>query len=146
LERPAAKTGLLFLGSYSSFGFVFWPCGSVQLPVGLKSDFEVRVLGVEGDFFDFGFPYIAGKGILDVPDAIGNIVGRALGEHFNGALRCVADKAGQLIAIGYTKSGEAKADTLDLADKNYMFSGHFSYCVLRIAYIVLRIQTNNIIS
>jgi hypothetical protein len=52
--------------------FLFWPDDS------LKGDFEVHVLGVDGDFFYPGVSYIAGK-------------------------------------------GEAKANTLDPADENYLF-------------------------
>jgi len=84
--------------------------------------------------FDFGFSYIAGKGFFDVSDAMGDVVGGALGKHLHSAARAVADKAGQLVAVGYTKSGEAKADTLDSAGENYMFGGlaHFSYRVSKL--------------
>ena len=78
-------------------------------------------MGVDGDFFDFGFSYIAGKGLLYFSDAIVYIRIRALGKHPDSTIMTVADKTGQLMTVGCVKSGEAKADTLDSADENYMF-------------------------
>ena len=93
----------------------------------LIGNFEIHVSGVNGDFFDFGFSYIAGEGFFDVSDAIVYIRIRARGEHFYSTIRTVADRTGQLMTVGYVKSGEAKADTLDSADENYMFGclAHF---------------------
>ena len=95
--------------------FLFW------LDDSLEGNFEVHVLGVNGYFFDLCISYVAGKGALYFPDTVVNICIRALGEHFYSTIMTVADKAGQLMTVGYVKSGEAKADTLDSADENYMF-------------------------
>jgi len=93
----------------------------------LKCYFEFQVLWVNGDFFDLCISYVAGKGGLYFPDAVVNICIRALGEHFHSTIMTIADEAGQLIAIGYVISGEAKADTLDPAGEHYMFGtlAHF---------------------
>ena len=105
----------------------------------LKSDFEVCILGVGGYFFDFGVSDIAGEGIFYVPEAIVNIIGTALCEHLNNAVRHISDEAGQWITIGYPESGKAKADTLDIAGENYMFGylPHQAYLVLKV--IALRL-------
>ncbi len=66
----------------------------------LVGNFEIHVSGVDGDFFDFGFSYIAGKGSFDVSDAIVYIRIGALGQHLDSTIRTVADKAGQLINVG----------------------------------------------
>ena len=101
--------------------FLFW------LDDSLEGNFEIHVSGVNGDFFDFGFSYIAGEGFFDVSDAIVYIRIRALGKHLDSTIRTVADRTGQLMTVGYVKSSEAKADTLDSADENYMFGclAHF---------------------
>ncbi len=93
----------------------------------LKGYFEFHVLGVNGDFFDLCISYVAGKGFFNVSDAIVYIRIRALGKHLDSTIRTVADTTGQLMTVGYVKSSEAKADTLDSADKNYMFGclAHF---------------------
>ena len=93
----------------------------IWLDDSLICDFKVEVCRIDGDFFDFGVSYIAGKGILYFPDAIVNIFIRALGKHLNGAVGAVSDEAGQLVAIGYMISGETKTDSLDSTDENYMF-------------------------
>ena len=77
LEGPAAVQA-----------FLFW------LDDGLKGNSEFSVLGFEGDFFNFGFSYIAGKRTFYFPDTIIYVCSRALGKHLNGAVRAVADKAG----------------------------------------------------
>jgi hypothetical protein len=107
-----------------------------------KSYFEVFVLGVERDLFDFGFSDITSESIPDVPEEIVNIVRSALGEHLNGAVQEVANPACQRITIGYVVDGEAKANTLHAAYENYTFCGlaHFSYRVLRISYCVLGLK------
>ncbi len=74
--------------------FLFW------LDDILEGNFEIHVLGVDGDFFDFGFSYIAGKGFFDVSDASSNVIGGALGQHLDSAIGAVADKAGQLMTVG----------------------------------------------
>ena len=66
----------------------------IWLDDSLIGNFEVEVLRVNGDFFDFGLSYIAGKGVLSFPDAVVNICIGALGKHLNGAVGAVADKAG----------------------------------------------------
>jgi len=53
----------------------------------LKSDFEVFVLRVGGDFFDFGFSNIAAKVFFYIPDAIVDRLRRTLGEHLNDTIR-----------------------------------------------------------
>jgi len=74
--------------------FQFFAVASQQLIVcGLKSDFEVFVLRVWRDFFDFGFPDIFAKFFFYVPDAIVDCLSRTLGKHLNGTIRQVADKA-----------------------------------------------------
>jgi hypothetical protein len=95
--------------------------------LGLKGDFEVEVLGIDGDFFYFCISYIAGKGALYFPDAVVDICIRALSKHLHSAIRAVADEAGQLVAIGYVKSSETKTDSLDSADENYMFGALAHY-------------------
>jgi len=62
--------------------------------LGLKGNFEVHILGVDGDFFYPGLSYIAGKGLLCFPDTVVNTCSRALGKHLHGTVRAVADKAG----------------------------------------------------
>ena len=59
-----------------------------------KGDFEVYALGVESKFLDFGFSYVTGKRLIYVGKAMGDVIGAALGEHLNRAVRQVADKAG----------------------------------------------------
>ena len=88
----------------------------------LKGDFEGFVLVVGGGVLDFGFGYIVGEGFLYVPDAASDVVGISLGEHFDGSIRQISDKAGQFVSVGYVKRGKTKADTLYAARKNYMFS------------------------
>jgi len=63
------------------------------------------------------------------------IFGFSLGEHLNAAIRQVADKAGQLMSIGNPVSGEAKADALHLAGKDYVFGGLVH---IRISWFVIR--------
>jgi hypothetical protein len=100
----------------------------------LESDFEVGMLGVGRDLFDSGFSDITCEGVLYVAEAGINVVRRALGEHFDGAIKEVADVAGQAVTICDIVSGETEADALDSADEDYTFCGlaHFSYFVLRI--------------
>lgn len=82
---------------------------------------------INGDFFDFGLSNVAGKGILYFLDTVVNTCIRALGKHLDSAVRQVADKTGQLMAVGYMISSETKADTLNPADENYLFGdlAHF---------------------
>jgi hypothetical protein len=87
----------------------------------LEGNLEICVSGIDGDFFDFVLSYVAGEGFLDVPDAGSDIIVRALGEHFDSTIRTVSDKTGQPVSVGYVKSSVSKADTLNPADKNYMF-------------------------
>jgi hypothetical protein len=68
---------------------------------------------------------MAGIIFLDVLDAIVNVVGSALGEHFDRAVRQVADEAGKLVTAGHPVSGKAKSDTLDPADEYYVPGNHF---------------------
>jgi len=56
----------------------------------LKSDFEVFVPRVGRDFFDFGLSDVTCEGVIDVAEAIVNVIRRALGEHLNGAIQDVA--------------------------------------------------------
>ena len=74
--------------------FLFW------LEDSLKGNFEIHVLGVDGDFVDFGLSCIAGKGFFDVSDASSDVISGALGKHFYSTIRTVADKTGQLINVG----------------------------------------------
>ena len=71
---------------------------------------------------------IAGKRFFDVSDAVVNIIGMALGNHFNSAIGKIAYQAGQMITIGYIESGKTKADPLNSASKNYVLGGlaHFN--------------------
>ena len=109
-------------------------CKVLSWPGGLKSNFEVCVLWVGWCFFDFGVSDIAGERIFYVPEAIVNIIGTALREHLNNAVRHISDEAGQWITIGYPESGKTKADTMDLAGENYMFG-----CLNHQAYLVLKV-------
>jgi hypothetical protein len=79
---------------------VFWQAFLFWLDDILEGNFEINVLGVDGDFFDFGFSYIAGKGFFDVSEASSNFIIGALGQHLDRTIRTVADKAGQLINVG----------------------------------------------
>lgn len=78
----------------------------------LKCDFKSLVLGVNEGIFDFGIDDVAGEGFLDVADAVADVVGVSLCEHFDGSVRQISDKAGQFVSAGYVKSRKAKADTL----------------------------------
>jgi hypothetical protein len=97
----------------------------------LKSDFEVFVLVVGGDFFDFDVPNIAAKIFFYVPDTIVDCLRRTLEEHLNGPIRQIVDKTGQSVAIGYVKNGKAEADTLNLAGENYMlgYLAHYGFYI-----------------
>lgn len=96
----------------------------VCLVVKLKGDSEVGGFRICGGLFDFGFKYVAAEGIFHIADAIADVFGGALDEHLDGAVRKVADKAGQLVAMSDTMSREAKADALDMSDKDYVLSRH----------------------
>jgi hypothetical protein len=97
----------------------------------LKGNFEITVLRVSGDLTDSGISEIAFKRIFDVLNAIGDVVGIALGNHFYGAIGQITDEAGEPVASGDTKSGETKADTLNTTFENYMFSRmvHFQWTI-----------------
>ncbi len=69
-------------------------CQVAGLFVFLKGNFEVCVLVVDGDFFDFGIFYVTGKGVLYFPDTVVNICNGALGKHLDSAIDTVADKSG----------------------------------------------------
>jgi hypothetical protein len=105
------------------------------------------VLWVGGDLLGFGFSDMAFEGPVDVGDAVVDIIGRALGDHLDSAVRKIADAAGQVVAPGDIVNCEAESDALDPAYKDYTFCGlaHFSYCVYRIAYCVLRITAVRIL-
>jgi len=49
----------------------------------LEGDIKAGIFGVRGNFFDFRISYVAGKGILDIKNAIINILGFALCEHLH---------------------------------------------------------------
>lgn len=73
--------------------FQFFAAASQRLIVcGLKSDFEVFVLRVGGNFFDFGFSDISAEFFFNVPDAIVDCPRCALDEHLNGTIGQIADK------------------------------------------------------
>ena len=80
---------------------------------------------VGGDFLGVHFPYVAGIIFFDVLDAVVNVVGRALSEHLDGAVRHVADETRELVAVGHSVSGEAKTDALDPPDEYYVPGNHF---------------------
>ncbi len=92
-----------------------------------KGDFEVYALRVESNFLDFRFSYVTGKRFIYVRKAMVDVIGAALGEHLNRAVRQVADKAGQPITIGNVGRGEAKANALNPTYEYYMFGSlvHF---------------------
>jgi hypothetical protein len=77
------------------------------------------------DFVDARFSYIAGKFFLNLSYAIFNIFQSALGEHFDAAVRQIADESSEPMAISHPVSCEAKAHTLNTTDKNYMPCKHF---------------------
>ena len=56
-----------------------------------------------------------------------DVVGVALCEHLNRAVRQITDKARQPMTIGDVGRGEAKANALHPPDENYMFGSlvHF---------------------
>ena len=73
--------------------FQFFAVASQRLIVcGLKSDFEVFVPRVGGNFFDFGLSNIAAKVFFYIPDAIVDCPRCALDEHLNGTIGQIADK------------------------------------------------------
>ena len=93
-----------------------------------KSDFEVVVFWIDRHSRDFRVAYITTKGLLDLPEAIIDIVGIALNHHFHGAVRQVADLAGQLTTICHAQGGKTETYTLNPSGKSYMFCGlaHFA--------------------
>jgi hypothetical protein len=104
--------------------------------VDLESDLETCVSRVGRDFYGFDFPDVAGQAILNVFYAIIYIFSRSLGEHFDGAVREVADVAGQLVAAGHPVGGEAKTHALDPAGEDYVLCNHVR---LTIFYLLLTI-------
>ena len=94
---------------------------------GSEGDFEVFVFWVRGYVFDFCFFYIVSEGFFYIPDTVGNILRVSLSEHFYSTIGCITYKAGEFVTVCYAESGEAKADTLDPACKNYLlcYLAHF---------------------
>jgi len=84
-------------------------------------------LGVERNFFGLGFSDIIANLLLDLADAIVNIVRGALNNHLDCAVSEVADRARQLMAIGRIENRKSKTNTLDIAEKNYMFGNLTHY-------------------
>ena len=60
----------------------------------LKSDFEVFVPGVGRNFFDFGLSDVTCEAVIDVAEAIVNVVRKALSDHLNSAVQEVANPPG----------------------------------------------------
>ena len=93
---------------------------------------------------DICFSDITLERFLDVLNAVGDVIRVALSNHLDGAIGEIAYRAGELMSVGDTLSGEAtavtggceaEADALDLASENYMFGclAHFKltvYCRL----------------
>ena len=77
-------------------------------------------MGVGSDFFDLGVCNVAAEVVIDLLQAALDVFGFALGEHFDGSIRQVADKAGELMAVGDSMCGVAKADALHLTDEDYV--------------------------
>ena len=78
-------------------------------------------MGVWADFCYLCFSEAAFVNTFDIADAIINILGRALGDHFDGAVMYVADMACEVMAVGIIQSGEAKAHSLDATCENYLY-------------------------
>ena len=94
-----------------------------------ECDLEICVPWVGRDFYGFDLSGVAGQAILDVSYAIVYVLSRTLGEHLDGAVREVADVAGQLVAAGHPVGGEAKAHTLDPAGEDYMLCNHIQLII-----------------
>ncbi len=89
-----------------------------------------------GQVGNFCFSYIGCEGLVDVGDAVFDVLGIALGEHLDRAVVEVADKPGELVTVGDSVCGEAKAHTLNAADEDYLFGNHcLAHCI---SYVVLR--------
>ena len=82
-------------------------------------------MGIRREVLDVHISYMAGIIFFDVLYAIVNVVGRALGEHFDRAVRQVADETGKLVTVGHSVSGKAKSDALDPPDEFYVPGNHF---------------------
>jgi len=95
-----------------------------------ECDFEVFILRVEGNVLDFDLCDVASNSFFNFLDALVDVIGRTLSEHFDIAISDVADKTGQLIVIGCTEGCEAKANALNAAGKDYMFRNlvHYILC------------------
>ncbi len=76
---------------------------------------------VRGGIIYFGISEVAGKAFGDIAEAGGDVIGRALGQHFHGTIGQVFYKAGKVISPGNPVSGETKSDALDGAGENYVF-------------------------
>ena len=77
---------------------------------------------IRWDFIDIHFSDMAGIVILDILDAIINVIGCALGEHLDRTVRQVADESGELMSIGHPVSGKPKTDALDSPGKEHNVS------------------------
>jgi hypothetical protein len=80
---------------------------------------------IGGDFLNVHFPDMAGIICFDILYAIVNVFSRALGEQLNAAVRQIADKTGELMAMGHPVSGKAKADALNSTRENDVSGNHF---------------------
>lgn len=90
---------------------------------------EVCVFGIWGRIFDLGLSDAAGKSEFYFVNTFVYVFGFSLGKHLHTAIRQVADEAGQLVAVGNPVSGEAKADTLHLAEEYYAFGSLVHICI-----------------
>jgi len=88
------------------------------------------------DFLDIDVSDMAGERLSNISYAIIYIVGRSLGEHLDGAVREIADVAGQLMPAGHSVSRESKAHALNTTLEDYMPCNHAR---LTIYYLLLTV-------
>ena len=75
--------------------------------------------------FDFCIFYVVCQGLLNVVNAVFDILRLTLGDHLYMAVWEVADKACEGVTVGDAKGGKTKANALDAAGENYMFGDFF---------------------
>jgi hypothetical protein len=100
-------------------------CAYISL-LGLKGDFEVRVLRVYGSFLNSRIFDVAAKEFTNITDAVGYVISIALNYHLNCAISQIADLPDKSITVRYIMCCEAKTNTLDSAAENYV-SGRLTH-------------------
>ena len=80
---------------------------------------------IDGDFIDSYGGDASVEGPADGVDAIIDIFGRALGQHFDGAIGHISDMAFEAVGVSLVESGKTEADALDSALENDVFCYSF---------------------